>query len=295
MSVALSIVVTSYNRSKVLCRLLASLESQTVKDFEVVVAIDGSTDCTESVLQSLSTSFTLRWVNTHYEGYGLAVARNLGILASYGRAVVIIDDDSFPSPSFVEAHIHACASGVITGGKRPPSDPNELRMAWKTNELGKIPPLFPMSIPDLHLHYPNAYLIENNICLFREDWIKIGLFSERLKLYGFIGQEFFARAEYLGFFYQYAPGALVIHHGELEGDNGLSRKRKQRQIFFSRIIRPALMQPHHYLAQISWAKARSIGSPPPALPSYWLSLIFYIHIRVLKRLVRLFRLSPINL
>ena len=262
----LSIVVTTYNRSKVLRDLVLGLESQTDPDFQVVVAIDGSTDDTESMLADLRVPFDLKWVNTHCTGYGLAVARNMGILASDRRAVSILDDDSFPVADYVAAHKRTVTAGVITGGPRQPADAGNERMAWKMRELGRLPPLTPMSIPMLRREWPNAYLIENNICMLREDFIAMGLFNERIKLYGFIGQEFFGRSEYLGLKYQYNPAAAVLHHGEIAGDNGFSHRRKERETRLAGFLRPSVMRPNHYRAQVAWAaglvRGTRIDLPP---------------------------------
>jgi glycosyltransferase involved in cell wall biosynthesis len=257
--VSLSIVITTYNRSLVLTDLLHSLKEQTDPDFQVVVAIDGSTDDTEAKLATIELPFELKWVNTHCRGYGLAVARNLGILASDRPAVAILDDDSFPDPEYVAAHKSSVTPGVITGGPRNPADASNERMEWKMHELAKLPALTPMSIPELRRDWPNAYLIENNICMLREDFIAMGMFSERLKMYGYIGQEFFGRAEYLGLRYQYNPVAAIAHHGEIAGDNGFGVKRKMHETRLANLIRPSLMTRSHFDAQVSWARARASG------------------------------------
>jgi GT2 family glycosyltransferase len=250
----LTLVITTYNRSRFLHQLLHDLESQTDPGFQVVVAIDGSTDDTVDVLNRLKPRFDLKWLDTRCPGYGLAVARNRGILAADGDAVVILDDDSVPCAGFVAAHKRAVKSRTISGGPRNPSDPRDERMAWKMQELSRLPPTTPMLIGQLRQDWPNAYLIENNICLQRDDWIDIGLFSERLKMYGFIGQEFFSRAEHLGYRYQYNPEAAVIHHGEIEGDNGFLRSRKQRQVIISAVLRPAFEAPRQFQLQRAWAQ-----------------------------------------
>jgi len=251
---SLTLVITSYNRSGFLQRLLHDLEFQTDPDFQVVVAIDGSTDDTVEVLSRLNPPYDLKWIDTQCPGYGLAVARNRGILAADGDAVAILDDDSVPCADFIAAHKRAVKSRTISGGPRNPSDPRDERMSWKMQELSLLPANTPMLIGQLRQGWPNAYLIENNICLLREDWIDLGLFSERLKMYGFIGQEFFARAEHLGYRYQYNPEAAVIHHGEIEGDNGFLRSRKQRQVIISAVLRPAFEAPRQFQLQRAWAQ-----------------------------------------
>ena len=267
-------------------RLLAALEAQSDRDFEVVVAIDGGTDDTERHLEGARCTFPLRWLNTECRGYGLALARNLGILDARGRAVVIVDDDSVPDPEFVEAHLGSVASGVITGGPRRPSRAGHARMQWKLERLLELPPATPFTLEVLHDEWPDVYLIENNICLLRDDWIRIGLFSERLRLYGYIGQEFFARAKHLGFRYQVDPRAGIVHHSELEGDNGVTRRRKDLQTLLARLLRPALMTPRHFAAQVARAEALAVGRPLPSMPAFLPAAAARLPAVLLRRLWR---------
>jgi len=274
----LTLVITTYNRSAVLRRLLHDLERQTDPEFQVVVAIDGSTDDTVDVLNRITPRYDLKWVDTRCSGYGLAIARNRGILAADGDAVVILDDDSVPCPGFVAAHKGSARPRTITGGPRNPSDPRDERMAWKMRELSRVPANTPIAIGQFRREWPNAYLIENNICLLRADWIDLGLFSERLRMYGFIGQEFFARAEHLAYCYQYNPDAAVVHHSEMEGDNGFLRSRKQRQVTIAAALRPSFQTPRQFQLQRQWAQQQvqrypeACGLPPfpyravPAFP-----------------------------
>lgn len=262
-------VITTYNRSRVLADLLARLEDQTDGDFEVVVAMDGCTDHTQTMLERAAPPFPLRWIDTGCSGYGLAVARNAGILAASNGLVAILDDDSFPQQGYVEALKRSARAGVITGGPRYPADASDERMSWKMKELGKLPPVTPMPIRQIRRQWPSAYLIENNICLLRKDFVDMGMFSERLKMYGYIGQEFFGRAEFLGLKYQYDPSAAVLHHGEIAGDNGFSVSRKLRETQIAGFLRPSLMRPSQYMAQVAWAKAQADGQDVPQ-PTFWL-------------------------
>ena len=267
-----SIVVTTYNRRDVLKNLLIRLEQQTDLDFEVIVAMDGCTDGTTAMLERHHSPYPIRWVDTKYTGYGLALARNAGILSASEGVVAIIDDDSIPVPGFVAAHRAAVAPRCITGGPRNPYDSSrDTRLAAKMIALAALPPVTPMSIPHIRTTYPNAWLVENNVSMIRSDWIELGLFTERLRIYGVIGQEFFARAEHLGWRYQYAPSAGVVHREDIEGDNGLSRARKTSDVRRAAFLLPGLMTPRQYEAQCAWAHARASNSPAPSFPSWQLS------------------------
>ncbi len=249
----LSIVIATYNRSAFLKETLLALEDQTDKEFEVIIASDGSTDDTEDMVANLKTSFALKFVDTHCPDYGLAVARNRGILAAEGEAVAILDDDSVPEAQFVEAHKKGVRPGVISGGPRWPHNHDDQRMAWKAKSLCAVDELTPLTIDEHRSKWPDAYLIENNISMYRDDLVRMGMFSERLKLYGFIGQEFFERADHLAFKFQVNHAAAIQHYGEIEGDNGLFRSRKSREVWVATMLRPSLSNPRQYKAQIEWA------------------------------------------
>ena len=273
---SLTIVITTFNRSSVLNRLLGSLGAQDDQDFEVVVAIDGSVDGTEEMLQGLETPFPLKWVDTHCTGYGLAVARNLGILSAGREIVAIIDDDCFPEPGFVAAHKRSTKRRAITGGPRTPAEATDARQMAKMRDLSKLPSCETIAFDRLRQQWPSVVATECNICMYKDDLIEIGLFSERLKIYGFIGQEFFARAEHCGFQYQYNPEAGIVHHRQRVGDNDLSKWKRTWQVMAARALRPSLMDRRQYELQIAWARCMADRHPvacrlPPFPRSAWLA------------------------
>jgi glycosyltransferase involved in cell wall biosynthesis len=218
----LSVVITTFNRSDVLRQNLDKFQEQTDKNFEIIAAIDGSTDNTIEMLKNYKSEFPIKWINTHETNkYCLAKARNMGILETSGEAVVVLDDDSFPNIQFVEKHKESVQHRVLTGGYRnshDPNDPMHHKMARVLNKYGHcvIRPI-------------TEILVENNCCMLRKDWIGCGMFSERFEGYGGCGQEFFARLAYLGFQYQFNAQAMIFHHKEFEGDNGLTRPMKMEQ------------------------------------------------------------------
>ena len=82
---SLSVVIVTYNRSDVLKENLEEFKKQTDKDFEIVVAIDGSTDDTKEMLDKNVWPYPLKWVDTlETDKYCLAKARNMGILEASG-------------------------------------------------------------------------------------------------------------------------------------------------------------------------------------------------------------------
>jgi glycosyltransferase involved in cell wall biosynthesis len=100
----LTVIVLTYNRSRVLRLCLDHLEAQTDKDFEVVVVNDGSTDDTEAVLSAYQDRGCLRLRHVKQANKGPSAARNLGIASATTELCVLIGDDILVAPDFVEMH-----------------------------------------------------------------------------------------------------------------------------------------------------------------------------------------------
>lgn len=81
----LSIIIPTYNEEDLLPRLLASIYSQSFKDFEVIVADAFSTDKTREVAES----FGARVIDGGMPGPG----RNLGAKAAKGDLLLFLDAD----------------------------------------------------------------------------------------------------------------------------------------------------------------------------------------------------------
>jgi len=100
-----SVIVTTYNRARVLGLCLEALARQTVRDFEVVITDDGSSDDTIGIVDSYSDRFPeLKYVWQQDRGFRLCAARNNGIAISRGEAMVFIDCDILLGPSAIAAY-----------------------------------------------------------------------------------------------------------------------------------------------------------------------------------------------
>ncbi len=90
MNIKVSIVVPAYNREKEIVGCLKSLLNQTLKEIEIIVVDDGSTDNTAAVARSLADE-RIRVIQTENRGQGLA--RNTGIEAAEGKYIAFVDSD----------------------------------------------------------------------------------------------------------------------------------------------------------------------------------------------------------
>ena len=85
----ISVVIPTYNRSKVVRNALESVFSQTYPAAEIIVVDDGSKDDTREVLASYGN----RIKAISQENGGLSAARNTGIQAASSEWVAFLDDD----------------------------------------------------------------------------------------------------------------------------------------------------------------------------------------------------------
>jgi glycosyltransferase involved in cell wall biosynthesis len=83
-----SVVIICFNHGRFLAEAIESALAQTLRDVEVVVVDDGSTDDTPAVAGRFAS---VRYVRQ--ENQGMAAARNAGIAASRGRYVAFLDAD----------------------------------------------------------------------------------------------------------------------------------------------------------------------------------------------------------
>jgi glycosyltransferase involved in cell wall biosynthesis len=100
----LSIVIPTHNRLKALEACLAALEAQTYQDFEVVVAVDGSTDGSVTMLESVKRRAAFPMVVLVLPHGGRSKARNAALRAAMRDVLVFCDDDVTLHPETLSRH-----------------------------------------------------------------------------------------------------------------------------------------------------------------------------------------------
>ena len=109
-----SVVVAHYEQQAELDRTLAALGRQTRPPDEVIVADDGS-------LRPPVVPDGIRVVRQADEGFRAAAVRNLGVAASTGDVLVLLDADTTPEPAFVERMValpEALPEALVVGRRR---------------------------------------------------------------------------------------------------------------------------------------------------------------------------------
>lgn len=116
----ISIIVTTYNRPDALDAVLRGLARQSDKDFEVVVADDGSAADTAALLKRWQGGLRQPLIHVWQEhrGFRAAEIRNRAIIASSGAYCIFLDGDCIPRHDFVQEHRELAELGWFVVGNR---------------------------------------------------------------------------------------------------------------------------------------------------------------------------------
>jgi GT2 family glycosyltransferase/peptidoglycan/xylan/chitin deacetylase (PgdA/CDA1 family) len=126
----ISVVIPTFERRHTVVRTVAALARQELRDFEVVVVVDGSVDGTGDALRQLEPGFPLRVVEQPNAGRAAAV--NAGAAAAEGELLAFLDDDMEADPRLLAEHdrSHREGADVVLGDL--PLDPRSPRnlLSW---------------------------------------------------------------------------------------------------------------------------------------------------------------------
>ena len=115
-----AVVVTTYNRPDALAAVLEGYAAQDDRDFELVVADDGSTAETRTVVEEFSkrAPFAVKHVWQEDRGFRAAAIRNRAVAATDADYIIFTDGDCIPAPYFVSAHKRLAEKGRFLSGNR---------------------------------------------------------------------------------------------------------------------------------------------------------------------------------
>ncbi len=101
--IAISVIIPTWNRSRVIKKAILSALNQTFSSLEVVVVDDGSTDNTSEIVQSIKDS-RIKWISGDHTGLPAAV-RNRGMKESKGEWIAFLDSDDEWLPDKIDKQI----------------------------------------------------------------------------------------------------------------------------------------------------------------------------------------------
>ena len=230
----LSVVVTTYNHPRWLEKVLWGFEAQSFRDFELLVADDGSDEPTRALIDELRPQlrYPVRHVWHPHEGFRKCTILNASIAVAEGEYLFFTDGDCIPRPDLLAVHVeHARRGAFLSGGylKLPmstseritkedilagratdyrwlrandaPMTRQSLRLAWGPRVASLLDRLTPTG----------ATFNGHNASVWRDDLIRVNGFDERLE-YGGLDRELGERLENAGVRgVQLRHRALVVH------------------------------------------------------------------------------------
>lgn len=107
-----TIIVATYNNEEYIDRCLISLLKQTLKEIEIIVVNDGSTDNTESILNEYC-EFDSRIKVINQENSKQGTARNKGLDIAQGEFITFVDSDDWIDEDYCEKLYNAAIKNNV--------------------------------------------------------------------------------------------------------------------------------------------------------------------------------------
>jgi glycosyltransferase involved in cell wall biosynthesis len=199
-SVAVSVIVPTFNAAATIDLQLASLRRQQFSEaWEVIIADDGSTDATVQIASAwAATDPSLRLLTTT-RNTGPAAARNRGAAAARGALLLFCDSDDEVGEGWIEALARSCADADCAVGRLEYESLNHpLVAAAQAHPFER-----PLTV--------GSYRVGSTACcaVRRDVFERVGGFDQRLRC----GEdaEFFLRLQSRGYTVAEADDAVVAY------------------------------------------------------------------------------------
>lgn len=177
----ISVIIPTYNGAHKILNILRALDMQTIRVFEVIVVIDGSTDNTINLLKNRKFGFE-KFKVIEQENRGRAAVRNRGAKEAKGELLVFFDDDMRPVPRCVEAHLchhQKSRDSILVGSQLEDPDVMQTEIqkykAFLSRKWAK-----PLEVQEGSLPKSALYLTAANFSIPQKIFNTLGGFDERL-------------------------------------------------------------------------------------------------------------------
>lgn len=169
----ISVIVNTFNSVRFIRETIASIQSQTFTDFEIIIVDDGSTDNTLEIVSSIDDP---RIKIYPYSNVGISASRNRGINHSSAEFIAFMDHDDLWHKEKLENQLKAL--------KNSPSAGFVYSYLNMVDEAGRIIRACP-AVKDAQKAYEKL-LVKNFVCtasnpLIRKSYLlKVGCFDENI-------------------------------------------------------------------------------------------------------------------
>ena len=283
-----SVIISTYNWPEALYICLDSYRNQDIRDFEIVVADDGSRPETDDLIAQFQAGFpvTIKHVWQRDEGYRLAAIRNKAIRASSGEYLIFTDGDCFVLPDFVRTHLTLREPGMFVSGRRSwlshgvsrrvmesGQAPSRSRLGWLRAGLtaGCNRPLEFIPAPSrARFRYAKSDQFDRaqtcNLAVSRADCLAVGGFDERYVGHGLEDSDFVVRLLRAGVRRKLGSHAAVVLH--LHHERRTRPPDSPNEVLFAELLRTDRWISHSGISSfpdIAWDSRRKGRASTPGL------------------------------
>jgi len=247
----IAVIVTTYNRPDALAAVLEGWLAQTDRDFEVLVADDGSTPDTAAVVRHFQqrAAFPIHHVWQEDDGFRAAAIRNRALAATTADYIVFTDGDCIPPKDFVAQQRKLSERGCFLSGNRLLLSPEFTRQvlsekipvhlwslrdwlrARRQKHISRLLPL--LRLPDSALRKISPRRWQGaktcNLSVFREDLLRVNGLDESYIGWGQEDSDLVVRLIRVGLINKSARfSAPVLHLWHKENDRSHLEENRRR-------------------------------------------------------------------
>jgi glycosyltransferase involved in cell wall biosynthesis len=258
----ISVIVTTYNREDALDAVLRSLSRQRDRDFEVIVADDGSTSATAELIEQRQARFgaPLRHVWQEQRGFRAGEARNRAVAASLGSYCVFLDGDCLVRSDFIATHRRLAEPGYFVTGNRALMsqsltadvlqrrlEPEAWRLPfWISHRIGgglnRLGPLMALPLGPLRKLRSGKWQGARscNLAVWRADFDRVDGFDAIFNGWGKEDSDLLVRLLHAGVRRKdgtFATGVLHLWHPEADRSHLQDNEQRLAEVIASRRIR----------------------------------------------------------
>lgn len=186
LSEPVTVILPVADKPEVTRETLNAIANQTHQNLEIIVVDDGQEDQALTIKDFASTvNLSVQYIRLSGKGYNLAKARNIAAIEATSDILVFCDQRMIMEPDCIEQFL----------AQRKPN-------TWLYGNKGA-----------------KKDFVENLSCIYRDDFMKFGMFNERMVRYGGLSQETRSRARKQGINIEYVEMAKATPKGKSSNRN----------------------------------------------------------------------------
>ena len=252
----IAIVPAVYNRPDMLTALFEGYLAQDYRDFEIIVADDGSSAETREVIERYQqrAGFRIAHVWQENTGYRASTIRNKAVAQSNADYIIFTDQDCVPRPDFLSSHARLAERGWFVPGNRvllaQDFTQRVLRDAtffhawslaqwmvrWLKKDINRIQPLIKLPAGSWRKLHPMRWRGAKtcNLAVWKDDYIRVNGMDESYTGWGMEDSDLVIRLLRAGIRHKSGRfAAPVFHLWHKESDRS---KLKENQLRLQQVL-----------------------------------------------------------